>query len=212
MHDFKTFISQLKKQLNGTTLPGNEAQLSMAPVTRLEELKRMQPGQSPKQSAVLVLFYPDYSETKLVFIKRPVDDTVHSGQIAFPGGRVEPDDKDLVHTALREANEEVNVEPREVSILGTLSKLHIPPSNFDVFPIIGYSNSRPKLKGNYEVDKILEVNLEKLLDENTKTTKTINHRLGKLVDVPCYFIEGEIIWGATAMMVSELIQLIEPSS
>ena len=208
MQDFKSFISQLKKQLNGTTLPGNEAQLSMAPITRLEELKRMQPGKLPKQSAVLVLFYPDYSETKLVFIKRPVDDTVHSGQIAFPGGRVEPEDKDIVQTALREANEEVNIDPSEVTILGALSKLHIPPSNFDVFPVISYSDSRPNFKGNYEVDKILEIRLEELIDPLTITTKTINHRLGKLVDVPCYFIEGEIIWGATAMMVSELLALI----
>lgn len=212
MHDFKVFISQLKKHLNGTMLPGQKAQLAMAPITRLEELKRMQPVKSPKQSAVLVLFYPVHIGTKLVFIKRPVDDTVHSGQIAFPGGRVEPDDKNLIDTALREANEEVNIAPRDVNIIGSLSKLHIPPSNFDVYPIIGYSTARPNLRGNYEVDKILEVGLKDLLDPRTKTTKTIYHRLGKLVDVPCYYIEKEIIWGATAMMVSELLQLIRTAN
>jgi 8-oxo-dGTP pyrophosphatase MutT (NUDIX family) len=208
MQYFKTFISQLKKQLNGSSLPGQNAQLAMAPITRLEELKRTQSDRLPKQSAVLVLFYPADSETKLVFIKRPVDDTIHSGQIAFPGGRVEPDDRDIIHTALREANEEVNIDPSEVTVLGALSKLHIPPSNFDVYPIVGHTIRRPQLNGNYEVDKILEIGLNELLHPETKTTKTIHHRLGKLVDVPCYYVEGEVIWGATAMMVSELIQLI----
>jgi len=208
MQDFKSFIVQLKKQLNRLALPGLDAQMSMAPITRLEELQRLKYTSTPRQSAVLVLFYPVNDETKIVFIKRPVDDTVHSGQIAFPGGRVEPEDKDFVQTALREANEEVNVDPDKVKVIGSLSKLHIPPSNFDVYPVIGYSEHRPDFKGNYEVDRIMEVRLTELMDINTKTTKTIYHRTGKLVDVPCYFIEGEIIWGATAMMLGELLALI----
>lgn len=208
MQDFKTFILYLRNQLNGSGLPGQDAQLSMAPITRLEELKKMKPGKTPKQSAVLVHFYPVNNEIKLVFIKRPVDNTVHSGQIAFPGGRVEPEDRDFIDTALREANEEVNIDPSEVTILGALSKLHIPPSNYDVYPIIGFSDVRPEFAGNYEVDKILEVKLEELRNPNTKTTRTIHHRLGTLVDVPCYYVEDEIIWGATAMMVGELLALI----
>jgi 8-oxo-dGTP pyrophosphatase MutT (NUDIX family) len=109
---------------------------------------------------------------------------------------------------LREANEEVNVDPAKVTIVGALSKLHIPPSNFDVYPFIGFSAERPDLKGNEEVDRILEIDVEELLNPDTKTTKTIHHRLGKLVDVPCYFVENEIIWGATAMMVGELLEVI----
>lgn len=198
----------MTSKLNGNALPGIEAQLSMAPITRQEEIKRMGFGKNPRQSAVLVLFYPVGEEIKLVFIKRPVDESIHSGQIAFPGGRVEPEDIDFIDTALREANEEVNVNPQEVKIIGALSKLHIPPSNFDVFPIIGFSTSRPDFKGNYEVAKLVEVKVSDLINPLTKTTRTIQHRLGKLVDVPCYLVEGEIIWGATAMMVSELIELI----
>ena len=208
MHDFDSFISKLKKQLNGSFLPGLEAQMMMAPITRKEELQRMESKSTPQQSAVLVLFYPVNGLTKLIFIKRPVDESVHSGQIAFPGGRVEPEDRDLTQTALREASEEVNVNPSQVEIIGSLSKLHIPPSNFDVYPVVGFINSRPEFKGNDEVDKILEVSVGELLDPKTKTFKTIRHRLGKLVDVPCYFIEGEIIWGATAMMLGELLVLI----
>jgi 8-oxo-dGTP pyrophosphatase MutT (NUDIX family) len=121
---------------------------------------------------------------------------------------VEKKDRDFVDTALREAQEEVNVKPEAVHIVGSLSKLHIPPSNFDVYPIIGYTLTRPDFKGNYEVDKLIEVSVEELLDPTTKTTKTIHHRLGKLVDVPCYFVEGEIIWGATAMMLGELLTII----
>ena len=210
MLEFTFLIEHLKNNLNTASLPGIEAQLSMAPKTRQEELSRWNHKGDVHQSAVLVLFYPDVKTTKLVFIKRPVDNSVHSGQIAFPGGRVEKEDVSFEDTALREAWEEVNIQPSSVSILGALSKLHIPPSNFDVYPIVGYCPARPPLKGNNEVDRILEVRLEELLNPGTKTTKTIHHRLGKLVDVPCYFVEDEIIWGATAMMLGELLAIIDP--
>lgn len=209
---FQSVIEYLKKSLNGSPLPGREAQLSMAPASRKEELDRKPKGKPARPSAVLILFYPDGNSIKNVFIKRPVDNTVHSGQIAFPGGRYEESDNDLISTALREAHEEVNIEPSGVEVLGTLSTLHIPPSNFDVLPVIGYTKRRPDLKGNEEVDKILEVTLSSLLDPKTRTTKTINHRLGMLVDVPCYFVQGEIIWGATAMMVGELLALLGKAS
>ncbi len=208
MHDFKTFTDQLNHFFNGSILPGLEAQLSMAPSTRIDELKRMIQTGEPKQSAVLVLFYPMDGKIKLVFIKRPKDNSIHSGQIAFPGGRVEEDDQSFDDTALREAKEEVNIDPGKVKVVGALSKLHIPPSNYDVYPIVGYAKNRPDFKGNDEVDKILEVELNHLLDPKTKTTKTIHHRLGKLVDIPCYYIQGEIIWGATAMMLGELLAVI----
>lgn len=209
MQKFDLLISKLKKQLGNSELPGISAQLTMAPITRQEELQRMNTADNARQSAVLILFYPDTDVIRLVLIKRPVDNTVHSGQIAFPGGRVEPDDRDLIHTALREANEEVNIYPSEVKILGSLTKLHIPPSNFDVHPIVGYSKTRPRLRGNEEVAKIIEVSVAELLDPKSKTTKTIHHRLGKLVDVPCFFIEDEVIWGATAMMLGELLAIIK---
>jgi len=209
MNNYHSFIEQLKIKLNGTPLPGLEVQMAMAPATRQEELRRKMNSNEARQSAVLVLFYPIDNSPHLVFIKRPVDNTVHSGQIAFPGGRVEHEDRSFEETALREANEEVNIDPGQVTVIGSLSKLHIPPSNFDVYPIIGYSEIRHNLTGNYEVDRILEVSVDELLDPKTKTTKTINHRLGKLVDVPCYFVEGEIIWGATAMMLGELLEIVK---
>ena len=207
MSTFQKFINQLKTSLK-ENLPGLNAQLTMAPATRQEELRRLANTGNARQSAVLVFFYPVNGETKLVFIKRPVDLSVHSGQVAFPGGQVEKEDKDLVATALREANEEVNIDPAKVTVVGALSKLHIPPSNFDVYPFIGFSAERPEFKGNEEVGRILEIDVEELLNPDTKTTKTIHHRLGKLVDVPCYFVENEIIWGATAMMVGELLEVI----
>jgi len=209
MNNYHSFIEQLKIKLNGSSLPGLETQLKMAPATRKEELRRKMNSDEARQSAVLVLFYPIDNSPHLVFIKRPVDDTVHSGQVAFPGGRVEPDDRSFANTALREANEEVNIDPEKVVVVGSLSKLHIPPSNFDVYPIIGYSKTRHDLKGNYEVDRIIEVSVDELLDPKTKTTKTIHHSLGKLVDVPCYFVEGEVIWGATAMMLGELLEIVK---
>lgn len=183
--------------------------MSMAPATRKEELKRNKQNGNPRDSAVLVLFFPSDEKIKLILMKRPTDRSIHSGQVAFPGGKVEDDDHDYIQTALREASEEVNVNPADVTVVGALSKLHIPPSNFDVYPIVGYTSERPNFIGNDEVDKILEIELEQLADPGTKTTRTIQHRLGKLVDVPCYYIQEEVIWGATAMMLGELLTILE---
>ncbi|MEJ2594313.1 MAG: CoA pyrophosphatase [bacterium] len=202
------WVNKLEEAFDSIRLPGAEAQFSMAPATRQAELKRLSGREVPRESAVLILFYPDKGKTWTVFIKRPTDGSVHSGQVAFPGGRVEEADLSYTDTALREAWEEVNINPSRVRVIGGLSKLHIPPSNFDVYPIVGYTTERPDLKGNDEVDRIVEVDVEELLDPETRTSKIIRHRLGQRVEVPCYFIEGEIIWGATAMILGELIALI----
>jgi len=206
-----TLIRKLKENLSEGKLPGTEAQFSMAPATRQDELNRRQGKEKPRQSAVLILFYNDGPDSMMVFIKRPTDESVHSGQVAFPGGRMEKSDRDHVHTALREAQEEVNVDPAAVTILGSLSKLHIPPSNFDVIPVVGYTPTRPAFRGNEEVDKIIEVSVDHLLNPTTKTSRVIRHRLGKQIEVPCFIVDGEIIWGATAMILGELLDIIGPS-
>ncbi len=207
MEAFETFIEQLKKRLQ-KPLPGLEIQLRLAPITRLNELKKIKSPDDAQQSAVLALLYPQNGNVGLLIIKRAVDDTVHSGQISFPGGKREKSDTDLRETALRETFEEIGISSTDISIIGSLSKLYIPPSNFDVYPFVGYISSEPELNINYEVEKVIKVSLNELTHKDAIQYKTINGRDGQFYEVPCYFVQGEIIWGATAMMLSELISIV----
>jgi len=208
MSAFQNFISTLQQKL-GNRLPGQIAQLKMAPITRLMELERNQTTETPRNSAVLVLFYPYQEKTRLILIKRAIDQTVHSGQVSFPGGKHEKTDKNLQETALREAYEEIGIDPLQVQIIGSLSKLYIPPSNFDVYPFIGFLEQQPQLMGNHEVQHILEVDFDELRKPETCVEKVIFHRTGKEVRVPSYYIQNEIIWGATAMILAELLEITE---
>lgn len=210
MQIFKQEISRIKYCFTNNNLPGLLSQMKMAPVTRLNELKEVC-KKSAKKSAVLILFYPKNEEIHIAFIKRSLDNSVHSGQISFPGGKLEETDKSLIHCALRESNEEVGIIEESIEIVGMLSKLYIPPSNFDVFPVIGITYNTPDFKINGEVQKVLEISLDSLINPKNCITRNIKHRNGNLVDVPCFLIQGEIIWGATAMIISELIDVIKDS-
>jgi 8-oxo-dGTP pyrophosphatase MutT (NUDIX family) len=207
MEAFETFIAQFKERLQ-KPLPGLETQLRLAPITRLNDLKKIKSPDNARQSAVLALFYPQNGDIGLLLIKRAVDDTVHSGQISFPGGKKEKSDADLRETALRETFEEIGISSADISIIGSLSKLYIPPSNFDVYPFVGYISSQPKLSTNYEVEKVISASLSEFTQPDAIRYKTIKGRDGQLYEVPCYMVQDEIIWGATAMMLSELIAII----
>ncbi len=179
----------------------------MAPITRLIELERLKPAGQAKKSAVLILFYPDNGKTRLILIKRALDRSVHSGQVSFPGGKQEKSDRNLEATALREAYEEIGIAPEAVTIIGMLSSIYIPPSNFEVFPFVGFVPEKPVLNGNIEVQRILEVEFAELRNPATRIEKPVFNRNGEEVLVPCYFIQNEIIWGATAMILSELVEV-----
>lgn len=207
MEDFDKFIKYLTVSLEN--LPGFEAQLKMAPITRLKDLKMFKLKETARKSAVLLLIYPDKRKIKTVLMERATDKTVHSGQISFPGGKFEEEDKTLEQTALRETYEEIGIDPNTVKILGPLTKLYIPPSNFDVSPFVGYTNQKPNFKINSEVKSILEVDLQMLLNPETLVKKTIEHRTGGIFEVPCYFVQNHIIWGATSMIISELLEVIK---
>ncbi|MCF6172110.1 MAG: CoA pyrophosphatase [Bacteroidales bacterium] len=208
MGRFENFVRKLQERL-GKNLPGLKAQLQMAPITRLMEAEQEQTATEARKSAVLVLFYPDNGNTKFILIKRAFDQSVHSGQVSFPGGKAEETDRNLEATALREASEEIGLPPETVTLIGSLSKLYIPPSNFEVFPFVGFVMQKPLLKPNREVRYILEVDFEELRKPATCTEKIIIHRTGKEVTVPSYAVQNETIWGATAMMLAELVAIAE---
>lgn len=194
-------------------LPGIESQMKMVPAHRQKEMEGLNWTLEPKKAAVLICFYPDeHGEIYLALIRRNEYDGVHSGQISFPGGRYEEEDRDLIHTALREAEEETNIRQDNVQILGEITPVYIPPSNFLVNAVVGWTDKKPDFIAEVaEVQEILSIPLSELLNPANRQTKDIKHREYSIIDVPCFFIQGHIIWGATAMMLSEVLDVIANS-
>lgn len=205
MVPFDSFIEKLTKQLK-KQLPGEIAHQVMqnSSKTRLN----FKPNEQTRRSAVLILFYPFEDEIYLPLILRPSYDGVYSAQIAFPGGRFEPTDQNLIETALREANEEIGIKINEVKILGTLTELFIGPSNFKVLPVIGHLSYKPDfIADKREVEKILETKLSDISNPNIVGSSEMMIR-NELTIVPHYKIHNHKIWGATAKMISELLFIL----
>jgi 8-oxo-dGTP pyrophosphatase MutT (NUDIX family) len=205
------FIEQLKERLL-QPLPGDEKQFLMAPVTR-KRIKDLSPDQfNPRRSAVLILLFPINNVLKTVLIQRTEYKGVHSGQVAFPGGKFEETDKELVNTAIRETYEEIGIEPNDLTVLGKLSDLYITPSNFLVSPYVAYMNKIPVFHPNeLEVQKVIVIDLEYLSDISIKGIKVIEQSSGLKIETPYYEVEGLTVWGATAMIISELNAVVEES-
>jgi 8-oxo-dGTP pyrophosphatase MutT (NUDIX family) len=202
---FHTFTEHLRLRLQ-KPLPGESAHKKMASASRLR--LNVKPNERTRRSAVLICFYPYQNSIFLPLILRPQYDGVHAGQMAFPGGRMERFDENLTRTALREAQEEVGIRVTDVKILGLLTELFIPPSNFYVQPVVGMLPYRPDFYPDpREVEAVVEVDLETLLDETIVGDSQIEVR-GVLVDAPFYQIQGQRVWGATAMMISELLMVL----
>lgn len=191
-------------------LPGIDAHLAMSP--RPINMARFNPERpkNHRKGAVLLLFYPDQGEAFFPLIKRPVYEGVHSGQIALPGGKMEEEDPDLIHTALREASEEVGVNPDKVEVIGTMTELYIAPSNFLVTPVIGFSTLKPNfIPEEKEVERIIQTTVRHLTSPEVKKQKTLEISKSFRLDTPYFDIDQEVVWGATAMILGELLQILE---
>ena len=207
MVEFNIFIEKLKTRLS-EPLPGSMAHDIMASESRLK-LKMPSPNERTRESAVLILFYPSENQIFIPLILRPQYDGVHGGQMAFPGGRAEKEDENLTRTALREAQEEIGVRISDVKVLGELTKLYIPPSNFYVQPVVGYMTHKPDFYPDpREVDKVVEISLNEIKSPTIIGRKTIIVR-GVEINTPFYDIKETTVWGATAMMISELLTVIQ---
>ncbi|MCB9419459.1 MAG: CoA pyrophosphatase [Ardenticatenaceae bacterium] len=199
-------LDDVKTALNLPDFDAVAAQRKMAPITRPVRRPDSQPGQ-PRLGGVLVLLYCYQQELYLVLTRRREDLNNHAGQISFPGGRHE-EDETLQETAVREAQEEIGVDPAVITILGELTPLYIPPSDFEVHPTVAwYANGqRPVFyPSDAEVAEVLEVPLSHLLQPETRIEELWNWR-GSDVAVPFFNVEGHKVWGATAMMLSELVE------
>lgn len=207
-----TLVNYLKKRL-AEPLPGMDAQMKMAGMRRIIRQGKIQVPSHAKKAGVLILFFPDNDDIKLVFIRRNEYKGAHSGQISFPGGRHEPEDPDIVATALRETEEEIGINRNNVIILGLLTDLYIPPSHFLVTPVVGYINERPVFHPDpEEVKGILEVSLKDILSEEAQQVKKITIFPGIRWKVPCFYVHETVIWGATAMILNELAEVIRKGS
>ncbi|MDX1478721.1 MAG: CoA pyrophosphatase [Saprospiraceae bacterium] len=190
-------------------LPGREAQLRMAHAARARGDLHMRADVRP--AAVLILLYPRDDQWHTVLIeRRHVPGDRHAGQISFPGGRQEPGET-LYQTALREGQEEIAAPPEQIARVGALTALHIPVSNYLVHPFVGFS-PRPHIfiPQPSEVARIIEVPLTTLTNPSTRTLRQINLPNGTVLeDVPCFVFDEHLIWGATAMIISEFLSVID---
>lgn len=204
-------IARLSERMN-SPLPGLEAQLQMASGVRVKAARTYSPDTSKaKIGAVLIVLYPDNGVVRTVLMKRPDYDGTHSGQVSFPGGKVEESDRDIVHTALREAEEEVNIKPEDVTIIGQLTELYIPPSNFLVHPVLGVLKSAPELIPDaHEVESIHVPELKYLFRDDIIGEKEISLASGFRLNTPYLKVDGHTVWGATAMIIAELKELFGP--
>lgn len=207
--EFHEFIRIIKNGLEAP-LPGVEAHINMSP--RPINRKRFDPERpkNHRKGAVLLLFYPDQKEVYFPLIKRPEYDGVHSGQIALPGGKMELEDPDLIFTALREASEEVGINPDEVEILGKMTDLYIAPSNFLVTPVLGFTTSKPVfIPEEKEVERIIQTTIRHLSSPDILKQKTLDISESFRLNTPYFDIEKEIVWGATAMILGEFLRIME---
>lgn len=209
--NFDTFLRALSKIENIPVL-GETSHFKMVPSFRHEFLRNQKSAiKNAKLAGVLALFYPNNAhETHFVLILRNTYKGVHSAQVAFPGGRFEPEDDTLETTALRETFEEVGVPMDDVEVVKELTQVYIPPSNFYVQPYMGVSHKTPKFKKQAdEVDAIIEVPLTEFLDDSFLITKKVKSSYSPEVEVPAFNLKGHVVWGATAMMLSEIKDLLK---
>jgi 8-oxo-dGTP pyrophosphatase MutT (NUDIX family) len=209
--DFDKFLLRISK-IKNIPLPAESSQFKMAPPFRVELLKKhKEEMQYAKKAGVLALFYPDSNyQTNLVLILRKTYKGVHSAQVGFPGGKLEKYDTSLKDAALRETFEEIGVPINHIEVLSQLTQVYIPPSNFYVQPFLGVTNKIPMfIKDETEVEAIIEVPLKHFIDDAVVVSKMVSTSYEVDIEVPAFKLNEYIVWGATAMILSEIKDLLK---
>lgn len=201
-------LRQLQEEIS-KELPGVSAQNKLSPVKTAGKYRTA--PEDHKKACVMGLIYPEGEELRMAFIERTFShpDDKHGGQISFPGGKLEEEDDTYLIGALREVEEEIGIPPDQITVLGQLTELYVFASNFLVYPFLGYMNRTPKFVAQIEeVASIVSFPIEKLLQADIIDTKDLQVRDFLLKDVPYYKLNQHILWGATAMITSEIVELI----
>lgn len=206
-HLFTDIIEQLAQRLSGA-LPGGEAHSQMMPRPIRSSRDAFQHAHAPKEGAVMLLLYVQDNAIHFPLIKRPTYRGVHSGQISLPGGKPEQSDAHLVETALRETQEEIGIPAQEIQVIGSLSTLYVAASHFNVQPVVGVIQNTPTfIPDPREVVEVFQMPLSVIMDDNHKKEMAMTFPAYELIS-PYYDLNGEIVWGATAMIISEFSALL----
>jgi len=205
---FTTFLAKIPL-IKQAVLPNKASHLKMIPPNRKLDFLKNKTAQKPREAAVLCLFYPNATnEVEFILILRKTYKGTHSNQIAFPGGKKELSDADFEQTALRETEEEIGVDSKAIRVFKTMSKVYIPPSNFMVYPFLGYATETPNfIKEAKEVEKIIKIPFETLLKQENTTKKVVETSYGIAIEVPIFVLQDTEVWGATAMILQEIKDL-----
>lgn len=205
--DFLKYVPKIEKE----KLLARDAHMKMAPLERVSSLSEENYyDKNPRKAAVMMLFYPKDKQTHLVLIVRNTYPGIHSSQIAFPGGKVELEDVSLAHTALRETHEEIGVHPEKITVVKAFSEIYIPPSNFLVAPFLGISHVELTFtEQEDEVAGIIELPIIEFMNEDNIVLKRMNTSYADDIEVPAFKIKDHYVWGATAMMMSELKEVLK---
>lgn len=187
------------------TLPGEEAHREMFPM-RAVSSEALKSAENYKLSGVLALIYTHENKHHIILTERQEYDGNHSAQMSFPGGKIEKNDRDSLAAALRETNEEIGIFPERIEVLGRLTDVYIPVSNFLVHPYIGYLDGAPSfIMNEREVKQIVTFDLFEILKPENRIITEIQTAKGlKMKNIPAFYIADKIIWGATALMLNEI--------
>ena len=197
------FIIKLTKKMNGE-LPGSTSHETMMVKPRYKSIEK----KTSIPAAVLILLYPIKNKWHFFLTKRTNTVENHKGQISLPGGMLEEGESHK-EAAIRETFEELGVQSRDINIIGPLTPLYIPISNFKIFPFVGWLKSAPKLNiQSKEVSKVFSPSIFSLTDPKTKKIKD-SILLGQKVKIPFFNLKNEVVWGATSMILSEFKKILK---
>jgi len=202
-------VEKLKVRLE-KPLPGLSVQKEMSAYPRGKRGIDFYFEDDPRESSVLIVLFIRGREIYFPLIQRPQYTGIHSGQIGLPGGKVEDHDKDRIETALRETQEEIGIDAKDVVVLGKLTELYIQASHYNVLPVVGYLPYIPEyVPDPTEVSRVIEGRIFDLVSDNNRKVKELLIREKYHIMAPYFDINHEIVWGATAMMLSEFSAVLK---